>query len=83
MVKILLVEDNELNRDMLARRLERKGYEVALVVAGAAGAAMAQTAMPDLILMDMTFARPGWLDSGPPPQSRCAHQGYPGNRAHG
>ncbi len=53
MPKILLVEDNEMNRDMLSRRLERKGYEVILAVDGAQGTALAVSAVPDLILMDL------------------------------
>ena len=55
MVKILLVEDNELNRDMLARRLEKKGYQVVIAVDGKAGLAMGQSEEPDLILMDMSL----------------------------
>ncbi|MFM2314731.1 MAG: hypothetical protein RLZZ04_4007, partial [Cyanobacteriota bacterium] len=53
MPKILLVEDNEMNRDMLSRRLERRGYEIVVAVDGAQGVAMANTENPDLILMDM------------------------------
>ncbi|RYG37131.1 response regulator [bacterium] len=53
MPKILLVEDNPDNRDMLSRRLERKGYVVALAVDGAEGVAMATSEKPDLILMDI------------------------------
>jgi CheY-like chemotaxis protein len=53
--KILLVEDNEMNRDMLSRRLERRGYEVALAVDGEQGVSLAQTEAPDLILMDMSL----------------------------
>ncbi len=53
MTKILLVEDNEMNRDMLSRRLLRKGYEVALAVDGQEGVNMAASERPDLILMDM------------------------------
>jgi CheY-like chemotaxis protein len=55
MPKILLVEDNELNRDMLSRRLERRGYQVVIAVDGAQGVAMAQSESPDLILMDMSL----------------------------
>lgn len=55
MTQILLVEDNEMNRDMLSRRLIRCGYEVLLAVDGAEGIAMAQTHIPDLILMDMSL----------------------------
>jgi len=53
--KILLVEDNELNRDMLSRRLERKGYSVVMAVDGAQGVEMARTETPDLILLDMSL----------------------------
>jgi len=59
--KILLVEDNEMNRDMLSRRLERRGYQVVMAVDGAEGVAMAQAEMPDLILMDMSLpVLDGW-----------------------
>jgi len=53
MPKILLVEDNEMNRDMLSRRLRKKGYEVLIAVDGQEGVTMAQTQTPALILMDM------------------------------
>jgi CheY-like chemotaxis protein len=55
MAKILLVEDNEMNRDMLSRRLERKGYAVALAVDGQEAVDMATSAAPALILMDMSL----------------------------
>jgi CheY-like chemotaxis protein len=55
MAKILLVEDNELNRDMLSRRLIRKEFEVILAVDGQQGVDMAGTEKPDLILMDMSL----------------------------
>jgi two-component system cell cycle response regulator DivK len=55
MPRILLVEDNEMNRDMLSRRLVRKGYEVILAVDGAQGVDMARTQAPDVILMDMSL----------------------------
>jgi two-component system, cell cycle response regulator DivK len=55
MAKILLVEDNEMNRDMLSRRLVRKGYEVVMAVDGEQAVAMAQSEKPDLILMDMSL----------------------------
>jgi two-component system cell cycle response regulator DivK len=55
MHKILLVEDNEMNRDMLSRRLERKGYEVILAADGQCGVDMAKSELPDLILMDMSL----------------------------
>ena len=61
MAKILLVEDNEMNRDMLSRRLARKGYEVALAVDGRQGVEMAQTMDYDLVLMDMSLPEvDGW-----------------------
>jgi CheY-like chemotaxis protein len=53
--KILLVEDNEMNRDMLSRRLERKGYRVVMALDGGAGVEMAESENPDLILMDMSL----------------------------
>jgi CheY-like chemotaxis protein len=53
--KILLVEDNEMNRDMLSRRLQRKGYEVILAEDGGQGVAQARQATPDLILLDMSL----------------------------
>ena len=61
MAKILLVEDNEMNRDMLSRRLERKGHTVVIAVDGGQGVAMAKAEMPDLILMDMSLpVLDGW-----------------------
>ena len=53
MTKILIVEDNEMNRDMLSRRLARRGYEVVMAVDGEEGIAAAKAKNPDLILMDM------------------------------
>lgn len=53
MAKILLVEDNELNRDMLSRRLARQGYEVIIAVDGEEGVATARAENPDIVLMDM------------------------------
>jgi len=53
MAKLLLVEDNEYNRDMLVRRLTKKGYEVVIAVDGGEGVAKARAEKPDLILMDM------------------------------
>ncbi len=55
MPKILLVEDNEMNRDMLSRRLARSGYEVIIAEDGARSVAMAASDRPDLILMDMSL----------------------------
>jgi CheY-like chemotaxis protein len=61
MHKILLVEDNEMNRDMLTRRLQRHGFSVCCAHDGAAGVAMAASEMPDLILMDVALgAMDGW-----------------------
>jgi len=61
MAKILLVEDNEMNRDMLSRRLKRKGYEVLIAVDGAEGVSMGISEKPDLILMDMSLpVMDGW-----------------------
>ena len=61
MPKILLVEDNEMNRDMLSRRLERKGYEVVLALDGESGVEMATSQAPDLVLMDMSLpVLDGW-----------------------
>src|SRR5260370_6049790 len=61
MAKILLVEDNEMNRDMLSRRLQRKGYEVVIAVDGGEGVASARSQPPDLILMDMSLpVLDGW-----------------------
>lgn len=55
MAKILLVEDNEMNRDMLSRRLQRKGYEVVMATDGEQAVAMAASELPALILMDMSL----------------------------
>jgi CheY-like chemotaxis protein len=61
MPKILLVEDNEMNRDMLSRRLQRRGYEVVIAVDGEQGVAMARAESPALVLMDMSLpALDGW-----------------------
>ena len=61
MVKILLVEDNEMNRDMLSRRLARRGYEVVIAKDGQEGLDLAGSSSPDLILMDMSLPSiDGW-----------------------
>lgn len=61
MYKILLVEDNEMNRDMLSRRLKRKGYEIIIAVDGGEGVEKAISEKPDLILMDMSLpVMDGW-----------------------
>ena len=69
MAKLLLVEDNEMNRDMLSRRLVRRGYEVAIAIDGAQGVEMARTETPDLVLMDLSSARDRRLGGN------AAHQG--------
>ena len=61
MAKILVVEDNEMNRDMLTRRLQRRGYEVVIALDGAQGLVMAQSESPALILMDISLpVLDGW-----------------------
>ena len=61
MPKVLLVEDNEMNRDMLSRRLARRGFDVLMAVDGEQGVQMAKAEMPDLILMDMSLpVLDGW-----------------------
>tara|TARA_Y100000746_G_scaffold189732_1_gene169341 strand:- start:111 stop:470 length:360 start_codon:yes stop_codon:yes gene_type:complete len=61
MSKILIVEDNEMNRDMLSRRLERKGYDVVMAEDGKKGVDMSKSENPDLILMDLSLpVMDGW-----------------------
>jgi two-component system cell cycle response regulator DivK len=61
MTRILIVEDNEMNRDMLSRRLERKGYSISMAVDGGAGVEKAIAEVPDIILMDMSLpVLDGW-----------------------
>lgn len=61
MPKILIVEDNEMNRDMLSRRLERRGFAIVMAVDGQQGVDMARSEKPDLILMDMSLpVMDGW-----------------------
>ena len=61
MKKILLIEDNEMNRDMLARRLQKRGFDMLLAEDGLAGVDLAQKQKPDLILMDMSLPKlDGW-----------------------
>ena len=61
MAKILIVEDNEMNRDMLSRRLKRKGYEIEVAVDGQQGVEMATASLPDIVLMDMSLPiKDGW-----------------------
>jgi CheY-like chemotaxis protein len=65
MPKILLVEDNELNRDMLSRRLKRRDYDVEMAVDGQQGVDLTRSLMPDLILMDMSLPIiDGWTATG-------------------
>ena len=65
MPKILLVEDNELNRDMLSRRLKRRDYDVEMAVDGQEGIDLTKSLMPDLILMDMSLPIiDGWTATG-------------------
>ena len=59
--KILIIEDNDMNRDMLSRRLERRGFEVAVAADGRQGIDRAQAVMPDLILLDLSLPEiDGW-----------------------
>ncbi len=61
MTNVLIVEDNEMNRDMLTRRLERKGYAVVCAVDGPQGIEMARSTLPDVILMDVALGdMDGW-----------------------
>ena len=61
MPKILLVEDNEMNRDMLSRRLSKRGYQIAIALDGVQGVELARSELPDLILMDMSLPlKDGW-----------------------
>ncbi len=61
MPRILLVEDNEMNRDMLSRRLERRGFEVVIAIDGAEGVSKSKSEHPDLVLMDMSLpVMNGW-----------------------
>jgi len=61
MPKILIVEDNEMNRDMLSRRLERRGFAIVMAVDGQQGVEMTRSERPDLILMDMSLpVMDGW-----------------------
>jgi CheY-like chemotaxis protein len=61
MSKVLLVEDNEMNRDMLSRRLQRKGYEVLLAIDGQQGIDLCRASAPDILLLDMSLpVKDGW-----------------------
>ena len=63
MAKILLVEDNELNRDMLSRRLSRRGYEIVVADTAPSAVVQANAAYPDLILMDVSLGETSGLDA--------------------
>jgi CheY-like chemotaxis protein len=61
MAKILLVEDNDMNRDMLSRRLTKRGYEVSIALDGVEGVSLTRSLNPDLVLMDMSLpVKDGW-----------------------
>lgn len=65
MPRVLIVEDNEMNRDMLARRLSRRGYEVLVAVTGLQGVDLATEQKPDLVLMDLSLPEmDGWRATG-------------------
>lgn len=65
MTKILLVEDNEMNRDMLSRRLKKRGYDVVMAVDGQQGVDMASSESPNIILLDMSLLiMDGWTAAG-------------------
>lgn len=82
MYKILLVEDNEMNRDMLSRRLMRKGYAVLMAADGQQGIDMARSEAPDLILMDLSLpARYRRLERDTTAQISPGDGPYPGHRA--
>ena len=76
MAKILLVEDNEMNRDMLSRRLNKRGHDVAIAVDGQQGVDMASTENPEIILLDWP-AGDGWLGSGAPLKGDPATRAIP------
>ncbi len=83
MKKILLIEDNELNRDMLSRRLQKRGYQVVTAVDGETGIAMAQAEAPALILMDVSLPGNAATQGGaadPPYSDRGADRSHHGQR---
>ena len=81
MATILLVEDNEANRDMLSRRLERRGYAVTIATDGRDGIEAARRGLPDLVIMDMNLPGDRWLAGDPTPQERTGDSPYPDHRA--
>ena len=81
MATILVVEDNEMNRDMLARRLKRQGHKVITAVDGAQGVAMATQEQPEIVLMDMSLpVLDGW-EATRRLKADAATARHPGNRA--
>lgn len=90
MAKLLLVEDNEMNRDMLSRRLQRQGYEVVCAVDGREGLELVRSESPDLVLMDMSLPeKDGWTatreikedpDLGSTPVIALTAHAMPGDR---
>ncbi len=77
MAKILLVEDNELNRDMLSRRLQRRGYSVVMAEDGGQGIALAEKETPDVILMDMSLPVVDGWDAARQLKAAAATKGIP------
>ncbi len=77
MVKVLLVEDNEMNRDMLSRRLIKRGYEVVMAIDGQQGVDMAVTEKPDIILLDMSLPVVDGWDAAHKIKANDASKGIP------
>ena len=77
MVKVLLVEDNEMNRDMLSRRLIKRGYEVVMAIDGQQGVDMAVTEKPDIILLDMSLPVVDGWDAAHKIKANDASKGVP------
>jgi CheY-like chemotaxis protein len=77
MVKVLLVEDNEMNRDMLSRRLIKRGYEVVMAIDGQQGVDMAVTGKPDIILLDMSLPVVDGWDAAQKIKANDASKGVP------
>ncbi len=81
MMKVLLVEDNELNSDMLARRLQRHGCDVLLAVDGETALAQAESGQPDIILMDISLPVCDGLEVTRRLKANPGHAAHPGHRA--
>ena len=77
MIKILLVEDNEMNRDMLSRRLMRRGYTVVMAEDGGQGIVLAEKETPDVILMDMSLPVVDGWDAARQLKASAATRGIP------